>query len=101
MCWKTAERIAWKVRRGSIRLVTELKEIVPQEDNLSCEPESIVEFGVPAKHVSRDREGDWGRSHHHGHASYETAPDPINPYSSIQAREVVSHAECLVLTVLG
>jgi hypothetical protein len=35
------------------------------------------------------------------HASYETAPDPINPYSSIQAREVVSHAECLVLTVLG
>jgi nucleotide-binding universal stress UspA family protein len=33
------------------QLATELKEIVPQEDNLSCEPESIVEFGVPAKHV--------------------------------------------------
>jgi hypothetical protein len=41
-----------------------------------------------------------GRSHHHGHAPDETAPDPINPYGSIQAREVVSHAECLILTVL-
>jgi hypothetical protein len=39
--------------------VTELKEIVPQEANLWCEPEYIVEFGAPAKRILEIGEGDW------------------------------------------
>jgi nucleotide-binding universal stress UspA family protein len=82
------------------QLVTELKEIVPQEANLWCEPEYIVEFGVPAKRILEISEelgadlitmGVRGMKQHSIRGSS----------AAFTAHEVVSHAECPVLTVLG
>jgi len=78
------------------QLVMELREIVPQEANLWCEPEFMVEFGVPAERILEICE--------------EVGADLIimgvrgmkQPVSAtFTAHEVVSHAQCPVLTVLG
>jgi nucleotide-binding universal stress UspA family protein len=82
------------------QLVADLKEIVPEEANLWCEPEYIVEFGTPAKRILE--------------MSAEVGADLIimgvrgmrqhsirGSAAAFTAHEVVSHAECPVLTVLG
>lgn len=78
------------------QLVTELKEIVPQEANPWCEPEYIVEIGVPPKRILEISEelgadliimGVRGMKH----------PIP-GASAAFTAHEVVSHAECPVLT---
>jgi nucleotide-binding universal stress UspA family protein len=83
------------------QLVRELKEIVPQEAALWCEPEYLVEFGMPAKRIleiSEELEADLIIMGVRGLKRHRSAH---RVRAAFTAHKVVSHAECPVLTVLG
>ena len=86
---------------GFNQLVTDLKEIVPQEANLWCEPEYVVEFGVPARRILEISEELGADLITMGVRGMKQHPISSSAGAAFTAHEVVSRAECPVLTVLG
>jgi nucleotide-binding universal stress UspA family protein len=82
-------------------LVRELKEIVPQEANLWCEPEYIAEFGVPARRILEISEEIGADLIIMGVRPMKQHPIQSTDTATFTAHQVVSQAECPVLTVLG
>ncbi|HEV2113185.1 MAG TPA: universal stress protein [Terriglobales bacterium] len=82
-------------------LVAELEQLVPEDANLWCQPEFLVDFGSPAERileVSSELKADlivMGVRGAHGHIGAATHVAPAT------AHKVVSHAQCPVFTVLG
>ena len=90
-----------RVEPSVANVMYELHEIVPQDGELWCRPEAVVEYGEPAARILeaakqrdadlivlgvRDHAGRLGAATHLGRAT---------------AHKVVAHATCPVLTVRG
>ena len=83
---------------SAAEVMHQLHEIVPQEAELWCRPEPVVEYGDPAKmvlHAAKNRGADLIVLGVHGGADWR---GPVSHLERAIAHKVVAHSPCPVLT---